>query len=125
MKTGRLLGSTVKDRSGRQIGSLEEIVVDRLTGRVKFAIVELDHATSSSTYLPVPWSALTNLSNDRAVRVELAARRIADAPTVEADDLASLERRDVGVEVYSYYGLQPPWEGIGARSDENGEQGDA
>jgi len=125
MNTGELLGSTVEDRNGREIGSLEEIVVDRLTGRVKFAVVELDDAMSSNTYLPVPWSAITATSNDDTVRVDLAARRIADAPKVDAEALGSLERHDVGVEVYSYYGLQPPWEGLGTQQDDrHGADGD-
>lgn len=111
MNTGELLGRKVEDRNGREIGSLEEIVVDRLTGRVKFAVVELDEGRSSDSYLPVPWSAVSATSNDDSVRIDLVARRLPEAPRVDAEKLGSLERREVGVEVYSYYGLQPPWEG--------------
>jgi sporulation protein YlmC with PRC-barrel domain len=115
MNTREVLGSTVRDRNGRAVGSVEEIVVDRLTGRVTFAVVSLAAAAgggSEAALLPVPWSALTN-SEDESLRLGVAARSVADAPTIASDELDDLERRDVSVEVFSHYGVQPPWESAG------------
>lgn len=114
MNARELLGSTVHDRHGRELGSVEEIVVDRLTGRVSFAVVGLAPGGGShAELLPVPWGALTTSGRGDGLRVEISARRVAEAPTIGPDDLADLERRDVGVEVFTYYGVQPPWEGSG------------
>jgi sporulation protein YlmC with PRC-barrel domain len=111
MNARALLGSPVHDRNGRELGSVEEIIVDRLTGRVSFAVVALNDVDSErSEYLPVPWGALAATSDDE-LSLQIPARRVADAPTIDADELDDLERRDVGVEVFSYFGLQPPWEG--------------
>lgn len=112
MNAREVLGATVHDRNGRAVGSIEEIVVDRLTGRVSFAVVLLRDAEgdAEATFLPVPWSALT--TSDEDLRLAIAARSVADdAPTMASDELDELERRDVSVEVFSYYGVQPPWEG--------------
>lgn len=113
MNARELLGSTVCDRNGREVGRVEEIVVDRLTGRVSFAVVAPHD--DGDELLPVPWGALTWEPGGNLLKLQVGARRVADAPTIEAGDLEDLERRDVGVEVFSYYGLQPPWEG--ARSN--------
>lgn len=115
MNAREVLGSTVHDRHGRTVGSVEEIVVDRLTGRVTFAVVSLKSGAESATdaaLLPVPWSALTT-SEGRGLRLGIAARSVADAPTIASDELDDLERRDVSVEVFSHYGVQPPWESAG------------
>lgn len=112
MNARELLGSTVEDRHGRALGTVEEIVVDRLTGRVSFAVVApADDNAPDSDLMPVPWTALATTDAGEGLRLQAGARRIADAPRIDRDELDDLERRDVGVEVFSYYGVQPPWEG--------------
>lgn len=108
MNARELLGGTVCDRNGRELGKVEEIVVDRLTGRVSFAVVA---PHDGDEFLPVPWGALTWEPRGNLLKLQVGAHRVADAPTIDADDLEDLDRREVGVEVFSYYGLQPPWEG--------------
>ena len=112
MNARELLGSTVRDRHGCALGTVEEIVVDRLTGRVSFAVVAPAHAQEpDSDLMPVPWTALAATNDGEGLCLQAGARRIADAPRIDRDDLDDLERHDVGVEVFSYYGVQPPWEG--------------
>lgn len=114
MNARELLGSTVHDRKGRPVGEVEEIVVDRISGRVSFAVLTIDDDEPHGEYLPVPWVALTVDPESGDLCLRVSARRVADAPTIEADNLDALERRDIGVEVFSYYGVQPPWEGHSA-----------
>lgn len=112
MNARELLGSTVRDRHGDALGTVDEIVVDRLTGRVSFAVVAPTDAEQPDTDLmPVPWTALAVTDDGDGLRLQAGARRIAEAPRIDRDELDDLERRDVGVEVFSYYGVQPPWEG--------------
>lgn len=112
MNARELLGSAVQDRHGRALGTVEEIVVDRLTGRVSFAVLAPTGAAQPDTGLmPVPWTALAATDDGDGLCLPAGARRIAEAPRIDRDDLDDLERREVGVEVFSYYGVQPPWEG--------------
>lgn len=112
MNARELLGSTVQDRHGHALGTVEEIVVDRLTGRVSFAVVApRDAEQPDSDLMPVPWTALATTDDGSELCLQAGAQRIAEAPRIDRDDLDDLERRDVGVEVFSYYGVQPPWEG--------------
>ncbi|MGD8329994.1 MAG: PRC-barrel domain-containing protein [Acidobacteriota bacterium] len=112
MNARELLGSKVRDRHGQTLGTVEEIVVDRLTGRVSFAVVApADADEPDNDLMPVPWTVLATTDGSDDLRLQSGARRIADAPRIDRDELDDLERRDVSVEVFSYYGVQPPWEG--------------
>ena len=117
MKTRELLGNPVYDRDGDRIGRVEDIVVDPLTGRLSIAVIALADEGDPDEFLPVPWGALSKDPTAGSLRLEITERHVAGAPTIASDELDVLQRRDVSVEVFSYYGLQPPWDGGAAEPD--------
>lgn len=50
-----LLSKPVKDLHGKQVGTLEKLIVDTHSGRIEYAIVAIENGTHLH---PVPWSAI-------------------------------------------------------------------
>lgn len=54
-KSHRLLGKPVHDLHGKVVGTLENFIVDKHSGRIEYAIVAIEGGTHLH---PVPWSAI-------------------------------------------------------------------
>jgi sporulation protein YlmC with PRC-barrel domain len=54
-KSHRLLGKPLHDLKGNAVGTLENFIVDKHTGRIEYAIVAIEGGTHLH---PVPWSAI-------------------------------------------------------------------
>jgi len=105
-----VLGRPVRDGNGEPLGDIEELVVEPLSGRVAYALVALGNGDERRDYLPVPWAALASESTGDAFVLPLPHRRLRQAPGFAADDWPDLDDRGWGLQIYTFYGLQPYWE---------------
>jgi len=105
-----VLGRPVRDGTGEALGDIEELVVEPVSGRVAFALVALQNGDTSRDYLPVPWSALASEGAGGAFVLPLPRRRLEQAPGFRQDDWPDLDDRRWGLQIYTFYGLQPYWE---------------
>lgn len=106
----QVLGRPVRDGQGEPLGDIEELVVEPVSGRVAFALVALANGEDGRDYLPVPWSALASENTGDAYVLPLPPRRLRQAPGFSENDWPDLEDRRWGLQIYTFYGLQPYWE---------------
>jgi sporulation protein YlmC with PRC-barrel domain len=99
-------GRTVYDRDGEEIGTVDDLIVDRQEWRVRF--IQL----ASGVFLGIgarrfliPVDAITDI-NDEGVHLDQNRERIAGGPVYEPHLV-----RDTGFYggVYGYYGYMPYW----------------
>jgi sporulation protein YlmC with PRC-barrel domain len=89
-------GATMVDGTGARIGKIEDVVLDRHTGRPAWAAV-----TTGARHTLVPITAAF-LNPDAEVQVSFAREHIKAAPTIEPDHALS---RDLERSLWTHYGL--------------------
>ena len=98
-------GSDVRDPAAEKIGTVEDLIVDTATGRVRFLRVGTGGLLGfGRTHRLIPVDAVTDVVQG-AVFLDRPRERLEDAP-VEADRLD--DERYIG-DLYAFYGFQPFW----------------
>jgi hypothetical protein len=115
-EVGRLIsaskveGTNVKNRAGEKLGSIYQIMIDKHTGKVPYAVMSFGGFLGiGERYHPLPWSMLTYDPNEDAYIVDLDKRRLEGAPTFGRDERINWEDRAWGQRVHDYYNVPPYW----------------
>ena len=90
--TGRLVaaskvnGTAVYDMKGGRLGSIEDIMIDKVSGQVNYAILSFGGFLGiGSEYYPLPWRKLTYDTGLGGFRVDVARETLEGAPRYERD----------------------------------------
>jgi sporulation protein YlmC with PRC-barrel domain len=112
----RVNGTKVFNREGEKIGHVEDIAIDKLSGKVAYAILSFGgFLGAGERYHPVPWSLLKYDTEQRGYVIPCDKQQLEEAPSFEADDLSGWDDRDIREGIYSYYGaygVTPYWAGL-------------
>jgi uncharacterized protein (TIGR02271 family) len=91
-------GSTMVDRDGDKVGTIESIYVDDQTGQPEWALVNTGLFGTRSTFVPI---AQASASGDQ-VQVPFENQRVNDAPNIDPDGHLSEQEEQ---ELWRHYGL--------------------
>jgi hypothetical protein len=115
-ETGRLIscdkveGTTVRNRTGESLGSIYQIMIDKFTGKVAYAVMSFGGFLGiGERYHPLPWSMLIYDSNVGAYVVDLNKARLKGAPTFARNEPVNWEDRAWGQRVHDFYNVPPYW----------------
>jgi sporulation protein YlmC with PRC-barrel domain len=104
----RLISERVRNRAGEDTGRIEDLVIDRDTGNVQYAIVSFDGLGRSDDLFAIPWSELSFSSSRDYWIADIDNERLRRAPFFRRGawpDMADPAwRRDID----GYYGLRRP-----------------
>jgi hypothetical protein len=108
---GTLAGDRVRNPAGEDVGQIEEIMLDVLTGRVAYAVLSLGGFRRVGCRLfPVPWEALTVKGSDREFILDIDKGRLESAPGFDEDDWPNMADLSWGSRIHNFYGKRPYWE---------------
>lgn len=97
---GDLIGATVKDCNGRKIGAVKDLVFDRESSALLFAILSFDGSMSlGSRYRPLPWHLIRY---DQGFVVGLSSEQLQGAPSFSIGELVHADD-ETRRQVYAYY----------------------
>jgi PRC-barrel domain protein len=103
-------GTTVYGSDGEKIGSVERIMIDKISGKVAYAVMTFGGVLGlGADYYPVPWSELTYDTNLGGYRVSFTNDRFKNAPKYSTSTDWNWSREN-DRRVYDYYGADPYWE---------------
>jgi sporulation protein YlmC with PRC-barrel domain len=108
----KLRGSKMKGskatsaKTGEELGTVEEIIIDGDTGKVQFVILDTGGGLGSQKFTPVPWEAV-HVSSDKNMTVKSDKQKIRSAPTVTRDHFSDQNPAEV-VAIYEFYEVAPP-----------------
>lgn len=110
IRAKRVIGTTVKDRSGEKIGEVEDVVLDKMSNNIMFGVVSFGGVLGmGEKYHPVPWSSLSYDKDEGAYIVSLTKEQLKSAPADSIDELT----RDDGIayrdRAYDYYKAPRYW----------------
>ena len=103
-------GTAVQNRKGESLGSIYNIMIDKHTGKVAYAVMSFGGFLGiGERYHPLPWSVLNYDPTAGAYVVDLNKKVLEGAPTYGRDERVDWEDRAWGQRVHDYYGVSPYW----------------
>jgi len=108
-------GWVVRDGAGKDLGYLEDVLIDESAEKVRFLMVAhsgiLGFGTSHSL---IPIEAVTSVAHDQ-ITVETSAEKVAGAPRFQPElveprfEHQFVDQNHHFENLYGYYGYQAPW----------------
>jgi PRC-barrel domain protein len=107
----RVEGTPVRGTDGATIGTIERVMIDKLTGNVAYAVLSFSGLVGQRR-LPIPWRQLTYDRKLAAYHLDLAENELStmpQGPDIDWGDRGrQIERRDDG-RLKAYWGIAESW----------------
>jgi hypothetical protein len=109
----RVEGTPVRGTDGATIGTIERVMIDKLTGNVAYAILSFSGFVGvGQRRLPIPWRQLTYDRKLAAYHLDLAESEVSAMPQGSDIDWGDrgrqIERRDDD-RLKAYWGIAESW----------------
>jgi sporulation protein YlmC with PRC-barrel domain len=110
IRTKKVIGTSVKNAAGEQLGQVEDIVLDKLSNDIMFAIVGFGGMMGmGEKYHPLPWASLDFDENDDCYVVTASKEQLQSAPSDTLDALTRDDGMAFRDRTYAHYNAQPYW----------------
>jgi sporulation protein YlmC with PRC-barrel domain len=107
----QVISRDVKNASNDNLGKIKEIMLDKLSGKVAYLVLE------SGTFLgmggklfAIPWNSVKYQDNDDCFILNVDKEKLKNAPGFDKDHWPDMADREYGASVFTYYGTKPYWE---------------
>jgi sporulation protein YlmC with PRC-barrel domain len=106
----KVLNTPVYDTSGQRIGELKDVVLEKTTNNIMFAVVGFGGFLGmGEKFHPVPWSSLDYDSNLMGYVVNLTKDQIETGPVGSIDELLEQDGYAYRDRAFDHYRAQPYW----------------
>jgi hypothetical protein len=103
-------GTAVYRSNGDRVGRIERIMIDKLSGKVAYAVMSFGGFMGiGEDYYPLPWSLLTYNPNLEGYEVNVGEEQLKGAPKYSKFESWDWSDRARNEKVYDYYGVAPFW----------------
>ncbi len=110
IRAKKVIGTHVKDQSGATIGKVEDIVLDKLSNNIMFAVVGFGGFLGmGEKFHPLPWSVLDYDENAGGYVVNLTKDQLKNAPAYTMEELTADDGMKFRTQVYDYYNAPRYW----------------
>ncbi len=110
IRAKKVIGTNVKDTSGATIGKVEDIVLDKLSNNIMYAIVGFGGFLGiGEKYHPLPWSVLDYDPDENGYVVNISKEQLKAAPAYSMEELTAGDGTQFRERVYDYYGATRYW----------------
>jgi sporulation protein YlmC with PRC-barrel domain len=107
----KVMGTTVKSASGEKIGHVEDVVLDKASNNIMFAVVSFGGFLGiGEKFHPIPWSALNYDPDQDAYIVNYTKDQLAAAPADSIEELTRDNGQIYREKSYDYYGTARYWQ---------------
>jgi sporulation protein YlmC with PRC-barrel domain len=110
IRAKKVIGTNVKDPSGKKIGEIEDIVLDKQSNNIMFAVVSFGGFLGmAEKYHPLPWASLDYDERDNAYVVNLTEQQLRAAPADTIDELTGHDGLAYRDRSFEYYRAERYW----------------
>ena len=103
-------GTAVYRSNGDRVGQIERIMIDKLSGKVAYAVMSFGGFMGiGEDYYPLPWSLLTYNPSLEGYEVNVGEQQLKGAPKYSKHESWDWSDRAHGQKVHDYYGVAPFW----------------
>jgi sporulation protein YlmC with PRC-barrel domain len=106
----RVIGTSVYNTAGDKIGTIEDVMLDKLSNGIMFAVIGFGGFLGmGEKYHAIPWSALDYDENRGGYVVPFTEEQLKAAPAYSINVLSGNDGAAARDASYSYYGVEPYW----------------
>jgi sporulation protein YlmC with PRC-barrel domain len=110
IRAGKAIGTDVYDRSGKKIGEVKDIVLEKTSNSILFAVVSFGGLLGiGEKYHPVPWAELDYDPKMGGYVVSFTAEQLKSAPADSLEALTGDDGRAFRDRAFQHYGTKPYW----------------
>lgn len=103
-------GSKVEDTQGNSLGHIEEVMLDKISGRVAYAVLNYGSFLGMGGKLfALPWDILAYNPERGAYVINLPQERLKNAPSFDQGNWPDFNDRRYDKELHDYYGSRADW----------------
>ena len=106
----KVIDTNVFDASGKKIGEIKDIMLDKTSNNIMFAVVGFGGLLGmAEKYHPVPWSELDYSKDRDGYIVNLTKEQLQAAPNATLEELTSDDGRAYRDLAFAHYRAKPYW----------------
>src|SRR6185295_20340683 len=111
VKGNTFIGADVRNLQGENLGDIKDIVIDRASGRIVYAVVSFGGFLGLGEKLfAVPWSAFSQSTEHKDTFVlAIDKERLKNAPGFDHNNWPQMASREWVSNLYTYYDVAPYW----------------
>jgi len=81
LKASKLIGYSVKNKQGEEVGQIEEIVINSQDGRIAYAVLSFGGFLGMGDKLfAIPWKSLTPIPEQQSFSLDIDKEKLAETP---------------------------------------------
>jgi len=105
VKTSNVIGVEVKNKQGEDLGKIEEIILDKLSGETRYVVLSFGGILGLGDKLfALPWKSLSYSREKEAFEVNIPKERLKDAPGFNKDNWPDMAEPQWQQTISDYYG---------------------
>lgn len=111
LRASEVVGYTVKNAEGQELGEIEDLVIDPEHGRIAYAVLSFGGFLGMGDKLfAIPWDAVKPLPAQETVMFDVTKEKLENAPGFDKNNWPDMANREWGSKVYKYYDQEPYWQ---------------
>jgi len=105
ISSDKVEGTKVYNPKGEKLGSVDDLMIDKLSGQIRYAVLEFGGFLGMGTdRYPLPWNMLKYDTEKEGYVVPLDKSKLEQAPRYPESEVPDYTP-DYGRRVYNYYGM--------------------
>jgi sporulation protein YlmC with PRC-barrel domain len=110
IRAKKVIGTTVRNAAGEKIGTIEDIVLDKLSNNIMFTVCGFGGFLGmGEKYHPIPWGLLNYDDAQDAYAVNVTTEQLRAAPADTIEELMKGNASEYRDRAYSYYKAPKYW----------------
>jgi sporulation protein YlmC with PRC-barrel domain len=111
IRATKVIGTAVKNRAGESIGKIEDLVLDKVSNNIVFAVIGFGGFLGmGEKYHPVPWQTLDYDASKTAYVVDFTKEVLQGAPSDSLEELTRDDGKAYRDRTFEYYKAPRYWE---------------
>jgi len=111
IRAKKVLGTKVEDRTGKKIGEVEDVILEKEDNTILFAVVSFGGFLGiAEKYHPVPWGSLDYDEERNSYVVDFTKEQLQAAPSGSVEELTRNDGHNFRDRAYDYYKVERYWE---------------
>ena len=103
ISSDKVEGTSVYNAAGEKLGSIDDLMIDKISGQVRYAVLEFGGFLGTGTdRYPIPWKVLKYSIDNGGYVVPLDKAQLDKAPKY-AENSAPVFDNEYGTRINSYY----------------------
>jgi len=110
IRAKKVIGTSVKDTSGEKIGTVEDIVLDKQSNAILFAVVGFGGVLGiGEKFHPLPWAVLNYDEEEDAYVVPYTKDELKAAPADKISELTANDGHAYRDQSFAFYKVDQYW----------------